>query len=130
MSQSIPGGSEAANGGEEQFFAVRRRESTGIEAAAWDVLDDIEDPHMPISLVEMAMIYDVTVDGEEAVVDMTFPCLGCPAYDMIQDDIRDGLASLETVEDVRINMVWEPVWTKELLAPDVRSKLQESGIGI
>lgn len=130
MSQSLPERGRESGSAGEPFYQTRRCESVGVESTAWSVLDEIEDPHLPISLVEMAMIYDVTINEGEAIIDMTFPCLGCPAYDMIQDDIHEGLQSLDAVENVRINMVWEPVWSKDLLTPEVRSKLQEFGVGI
>lgn len=121
-------GSPGAEG--RPFFEVRRARAGRPERTLWDFLDEIPDPHLPISLVEMGMIYDVSLDDGAAVVEMTFPCLGCPAYDMIQNDIRSALVVHEDVDEVAIDIVWEPTWTKEMLAPEVRESLRESGIGI
>lgn len=116
--------------GNRPFFETRRERADTPERALWDILDEIPDPHLPISLVEMGMIYDITLDDGCVTVDMTFPCLGCPAYDMIQNDVRSGLVLHEDVDSVVIDLVWEPVWTKDMLAPDVREKLRKSGIGL
>jgi metal-sulfur cluster biosynthetic enzyme len=92
--------------------------------------DNVMDPHIPVSLVEMGMIYDVHHDGGDVTVDMTYPCMGCPAYEMIQNDIEDCLRDLDGVDDVAIEVVWDPVWSKERLDEDVQQKLRESGTAI
>lgn len=102
--------------------------ATPLEHELWAAIDEIPDPHMPVSLVELGMIYDVQVDAGEAIVEMTYPCMGCPAYGMLQDDIRACLRMFDGVDSVTIDIVWDPVWSKDRLAPDVRRKLNESGI--
>lgn len=113
-----------------EFVERQRAEATGTEAELWDAIDGIPDPHIPVSLVEMGMIYDVTETDGHVDVEMTYPCMGCPAYDMIQNDIRSCLLTFPAVEAVEVEVVWEPVWSKEMLAPEVRRKLRESGIGL
>lgn len=116
--------------GKSEFVEQRRSDSTLFERKLWDIIDEIPDPHIPVSLVEMAMIYDVKeVDGS-ITVEMSYPCMGCPAYDMIQNDIKSCLTVLEGVETVEIEVVWEPVWSKEMLTDDVREKMRESGISL
>lgn len=109
-------------------------DATELEAEIWANLDEIPDPHIPVSLVEMAMIYDVTVEeeppGADVTVEMTFPCMGCPAYDMIIGDIESCLRTMGGIESVDVEVVWEPIWSKEMLSSSVREKLTESGIGI
>jgi metal-sulfur cluster biosynthetic enzyme len=109
-------------------------DATAFEEEIWANLDEIPDPHIPVSLVEMAMIYDVhvdrTPDGANVLVEMTFPCMGCPAYDMILDDVRGCLRTMREVRDVDVDVVWDPIWEKAMLTPDVREKLRESGIAL
>ena len=102
-----------------------------LERRLVDRIDaDVMDPHIPVSLVEMGMIYDVRYDDGDVTVDMTYPCMGCPAYQMIQEDITHCLLSVEEVEDVEIEVVWDPVWSKDRLDEDVQRKLRESGTAI
>ncbi len=109
-------------------------DATEFEAEIWANLDEIPDPHIPVSLVEMAMIYDVHTergsDGVDVRVEMTFPCMGCPAYDMIIDDVRACLRTMRDVGDVEVDVVWDPIWEKSMLTPDVREKMRESGIAL
>ncbi|QHS17722.1 metal-sulfur cluster assembly factor [Halopenitus persicus] len=112
------------------FIERRRRNATGFEAEVWDVIDEIPDPHIPVSLVEMGMIYDVDYADGHVDVEMTFPCMGCPAYDMIHNDIESCLLVYDRVDSVDVDVVWEPVWSKEMLTADVRRKMNESGISL
>ena len=105
-------------------------DTDGVEAAVWATLDEIPDPHLPISLVELAMIYDVQIEAGHVDVELTFPCMGCPAYDFIHDDIRGALRLVDGVDTVDIDVVWDPIWSKDLLDDEVRAKLHESGIGL
>lgn len=116
--------------GKSEFVKMRRTDSTPFEQELWDVVDEIPDPHIPVSLVEMAMIYDVEENEGEVVVEMSYPCMGCPAYDMIQNDIESCLTVLDGVETVDVEVVWDPVWSKEMLTMEVREKMRESGISL
>ncbi|MFB6353099.1 MAG: metal-sulfur cluster assembly factor [Halobacteriales archaeon] len=101
------------------------------ERELWDAVDDVPDPHMPVvSVAELGMIYDLRLDGDAVTVDMTFPCMGCPAYDMIHEDVEDRLLEVDGVESVTIEIVWEPVWSKDMLEPHVREQLGEWGVAL
>jgi metal-sulfur cluster biosynthetic enzyme len=54
--------------------------------------------------------------------------MGCPAMDFIQDDIRERLLREPEVDDVRIEIVWDPVWTRARLREDARARMRELGI--
>ena len=90
--------------------------------ALWDALRDVTDPEIPISVVDMGLI--VAVSQQEGIVDLTltFTAMGCPAMDFIMDDIRARLLQEPGVREVRIDIVWDPVWTK--------ARLTEEGIEI
>ncbi|MDL5360496.1 metal-sulfur cluster assembly factor [Halalkalicoccus sp. NIPERK01] len=113
-----------------EFVERRRADATPFEGYLWDVVDEIPDPHIPVSLVEMAMIYDIEADDGAVAVEMTYPCMGCPAYDMIQNDIESCLTVLDGVDTVDVEVVWDPVWSKEMLTAEVREKMRKSGISL
>jgi phenylacetate-CoA oxygenase PaaJ subunit len=101
-----------------------------FERELWATLDTVPDPHIPVSLVEMAMIYDIETDDGDVTVTMTFPCMGCPAYDMIKDDVRAALRTVRGVSDVDIEVTWDPVWSKDMLTDNAREELRDAGISI
>lgn len=107
-----------------------RSNATDLERDVWAVIDKIDDPHIPVSLVELGMIYDVTVGEGTVTIELTYPCLGCPAYDMIQSDIENRVGALEGVRSVEISVVWDPPWSKARLSAETREKIRAAGIDL
>ena len=112
------------------FSIGPKEDADEFEQELWATVDEVPDPHIPVSLVDMAMIYDIEVDAGEVTVTMTYPCMGCPAYDMIQDDVRAVLRTVRGVTDVTIEVTWDPVWSKDMLTDRAREELREAGIGL
>jgi metal-sulfur cluster biosynthetic enzyme len=54
--------------------------------------------------------------------------MGCPAMDFIQDDIRERLLAEPEVDEVRIEVVWDPVWTRAMIREDARATMRRLGI--
>lgn len=100
------------------------------EAQVWEALGRITDPEMPVSLVDMGMVYRVSVDGGTAAIDLSFTSIGCPAMDMILADVREGVGGVPGIEDVRVEVVWSPPWTKERLTPKGRTLLSAFGLAL
>jgi metal-sulfur cluster biosynthetic enzyme len=86
--------------------------------ALWDALRDVEDPEIPISVVDMGLIVDVAQHDGIVEVKLTFTAMGCPAMDFIMDDIRERLLREPGVREVRIEIVWDPAWSKARLSED------------
>ena len=87
-----------------------------VTAHLWQALHDVEDPEFPMSIVDMGLVVDVQKEGGTATVKMTFTAMGCPCMDMILEDIRTRLLQEPDVEEVDIEVVWSPVWTKARLS--------------
>ena len=79
----------------------------------WAALREVEDPEIPVSLVDMGLIVSIDYDPDQqtARLRITYTAMGCPAMDMIQDDIRARLLREPGVARVLIEVVWDPVWT-------------------
>jgi metal-sulfur cluster biosynthetic enzyme len=86
--------------------------------ALWDALRNVIDPEIPISVVDMGMIVDLVLQDGIAQVKLTFTAMGCPAMDFIMEDIRTRLLQEPGVSEVSIEVVWDPVWTKERLTEE------------
>jgi metal-sulfur cluster biosynthetic enzyme len=99
-----------------------------VEARLWLALKEVEDPEIPISVVGMGLI--VSIAYADGIVDLqlTFTAMGCPAMDFIQDDIRERLLQEPEVEEVRIEIVWDPVWTRKLIREEARETMRGLGI--
>lgn len=86
--------------------------------ALWDALRDVEDPEIPISVVDMGLIVDVAEHDGIVEVKLTFTAMGCPAMDFIMEDIRERLLQEPGVSEVHIEIVWDPAWSKARLSED------------
>ncbi len=86
--------------------------------ALWDALRDVTDPEIPISVVDMGLIVDLSMRDGVVFLKLTFTAMGCPATEFIMDDIRERLLKETDVQDVRIEIVWDPIWTKARLSED------------
>jgi metal-sulfur cluster biosynthetic enzyme len=98
----------------------------------WAALAEVEDPEIPVSLVDMGLIVSVDYDAalKTARLRITYTAMGCPAMDMIQDDIRTRLLREEGVEQVDIEVVWDPVWTERRLSQRARTRMHGLGLAV
>ena len=104
--------------------------SAPVEARLWRALQEVEDPEIPISVVGMGLIVSLAYRAAERAVDLelTFTSMGCPAMDFIVDDIRARLLAEPDVDAVRIEVVWDPVWTRSRIREDARATMRSLGI--
>jgi metal-sulfur cluster biosynthetic enzyme len=101
-----------------------------VEGKIWDALRGVEDPEIPISVVGMGLIVSVAYRAEDRRADLqiTFTAMGCPAMEFIQDDIRDALLAIDEIDAVDIEIVWDPVWTKQRIRDDARAEMRRLGL--
>ncbi len=101
-----------------------------LEARVWSALAEINDPEMPVNLVDLGVVYGVEVGERIVRVRLTFTAMGCPASDMIVGDIRERLLTEPDVDDVVIEVVWDPPWSSDRLTPDGREALRSWGLSV
>ncbi|HUO73021.1 MAG TPA: metal-sulfur cluster assembly factor [Solirubrobacteraceae bacterium] len=101
-----------------------------VHARIWEALRHVEDPEIPVSVLGMGLIVSVAYRPQTrvAALEITFTAMGCPAMDFIQDDIRDALLADPEIDAVEIEVVWDPVWTKERIRADARETMRRLGI--
>jgi metal-sulfur cluster biosynthetic enzyme len=93
-------------------------------------LAEVADPEWPVSIVDMGLVYGVTVDGGVVTLTLTFTATACPCMEMIQDDVRERLRRLPGVRDVVIDVAWDPPWTKDRLSERARRELGRWGVSV
>jgi metal-sulfur cluster biosynthetic enzyme len=105
--------------------------SEGLARDVWDALYSVEDPEMPVSIVDLGLIYGVDVADSGAVtIDMTLTYSGCPARTMLQDEIRETVGSVDGVSEVDLRLVWSPEWNLEMVTEQGKNDLREFGLSI
>lgn len=86
-----------------------------------EALRRVEDPELGMDIVELGLLYDVEVEGEKVKVVHSLTSMGCPAGPMIQEDIDAVVRSqFPEVEDVEIELTWDPPWTPDRMSDDAK----------
>ena len=92
----------------------------------WEALAEIPDPEIPVvSLVDLGVVKDVTVEGERVHVDFTPTFLGCPALEVMRDAMAATIAELGGQPDVRV--VLDDSWSTDRITAEGREKLRAAG---
>ncbi len=98
------------------------------EAAVWAALKTCFDPEIPVNIVDLGLIYDLAIEqtpsgGHTVEVKMTLTAPGCGMGPVIAEDARTKIAALPTVESAKVHVVWDPVWSPQMISEEGRIKL-------
>ncbi|MFB6088569.1 MAG: metal-sulfur cluster assembly factor [Candidatus Aenigmatarchaeota archaeon] len=88
-----------------------------------DTLKEVKDPEIGIDVVNLGFIYDIDVDDNKVTIEMTLTVPGCPMHSAITRDVKRKVSELEGVEEVEVNMVFDPPWSPEKMSDEAREKL-------
>lgn len=83
-------------------------------------LKRVLDPELGVDVVNLGLIYEVDVKETDVTVTMTLTTPGCPLHDTLINGVKAAVQCLPNVENVHVNLVWEPEWTPEKMSPKVR----------
>ena len=88
-----------------------------------EALKDVYDPEIPVNVVDLGLVYDVDVVENDVSIQMTLTFAGCGMGPYIAQQAEWRIAELEHVEDVNVEMVYEPPWTTEMITEDGKKQL-------
>ena len=88
-----------------------------------DALANVIDPELGLDFVELGLIYEVEVEGDEVHVTFTLTSPGCPIGPQVTDQIKEYVGELDDVEDVRATMTFSPPWTPDMMSEDAKFAL-------
>jgi metal-sulfur cluster biosynthetic enzyme len=83
----------------------------------------VKDPELNLNIVDLGLVYAVTVDGGLVTVDVTLTSPGCPSGPEILGTAEQTLRGLPGVEDVVMNLVWDPMWSPDRMEPRIKAYL-------
>jgi metal-sulfur cluster biosynthetic enzyme len=87
------------------------------------VLDQIPDPEIGISIVQLGLIYGIAIKGGNVRILMTLTSVGCPLYDQIAGPIRDLVLKIKGVKRVDIDLTFEPPWSIDNVSAEAKMQL-------
>ena len=98
------------------------------EQAIWDALKTCFDPEIPVNIVDLGLVYDLSVEPAEGgknnvEVKMTLTAPGCGMGPVIAEDARAKIAALPAVAQAKVHIVWDPVWAPQMISPEGRKIL-------
>jgi FeS assembly SUF system protein len=102
----------------EEAEASRLPPKRGLESDVVAVLRTVFDPEIPVNIYDLGLIYGLAVDDESGVVHirMTLTAPGCPVAQTFPATVTEAVRQVEGVEDVDVELVWEPRWSKKMMS--------------
>jgi probable FeS assembly SUF system protein SufT len=99
-----------------------------VEKEIWNQLKTCYDPEIPVNIVDLGLIYDCHIEpiganSYRAAVKMTLTAPGCGMGPVLQQDVQNKLLSLEAVDDVSVELVWDPPWNQSMLTEAAKLQL-------
>ena len=98
--------------------------TAALKPAIIKAISTVFDPEIPVNIYELGLIYDVLVDAQGvAGVRMTLTAPGCPVAQSLPVDVANKVKSVEGVTDAKVDIVWEPQWTKDRMSDAAKLQL-------
>ncbi len=86
-------------------------------------LEDVLDPELYVSIVDLGLIYNVTEKNGNVKITMTLTTFGCPLFSVLEKDIKDKTSQVKGVKNVDVELVFDPPWTMEKLTEKARAMM-------
>ena len=87
------------------------------------MLKTVFDPEIPVNVYDLGLIYKVEIEDAKCSIDMTLTAPSCPAADFLIEDIRQKVGSVEGIDEVEVNLVFEPEWNKDMMSEEAKLEL-------
>ena len=95
-----------------------------LEEKVVDMLRTVYDPEIPVDIYSLGLVYKIDIDDAgNLTVDMTLTAPNCPMADFRMEDVRMKLESIEGIESVTVNIVFEPEWTQDMMSEEAKLEL-------
>ena len=88
------------------------------------VLKTVFDPEIPIDIYELGLIYEIKIDDENSTnIKMTLTSPACPVAGSLPGEVKEKIESIEGINEVHVDLVWEPVWDKDMMTEEAKLQL-------
>lgn len=81
----------------------------------------VKDPELNLNIVDLGLVYGIAVEGPKVMIDMSLTSPGCPSGPEIMTAAEQQVRALDGVQDVAVNLVWDPMWSPERIEPRIRA---------
>ncbi|HEX9824793.1 MAG TPA: metal-sulfur cluster assembly factor [Actinomycetota bacterium] len=88
-----------------------------------DALMDVIDPELGINIIDLGLVYDITIEGDSVHVTYTLTTMGCPIGPLIESQMRQALDKLDGIDRFEAEMVFSPPWSPEMMSEEAKAAL-------
>jgi metal-sulfur cluster biosynthetic enzyme len=81
----------------------------------------VKDPELNLNIVDLGLVYGIAVEGSKVLIDMSLTSPGCPSGPEIMTAAEQQVRTLDGVQDVAVNLVWDPMWSPDRIEPRIRA---------
>ena len=96
------------------------------EQQIYQALSEVHYPELPFSIVDLGLIYDVSIENDTVGVKMTLTTPGCPMHTTIREEAEQALRKLPGVKGTKVEIVWDPPWNPDMMSEEARRKLRRA----
>jgi len=96
--------------------------TTLTEAAVLEALRGVIDPELGCNIVDLGLVYDITIIGTKVRVTMTLTTPGCPMHERLCNGVQMSLLNLKGVDDAEVKLVWDPPWHPSMMTETARAQ--------
>jgi FeS assembly SUF system protein len=109
---------------EQEVQGKKPRSSDDVKYDLIAALKTVYDPEIPVDIYELGLIYEIDVDEEGSVdIVMTLTTPMCPAAEILPPEVEAKAREVEGVNEVKLELVWEPPWDMEMMSPAAKLQL-------
>ena len=83
----------------------------------------IYDPEIPVNIYELGLIYDISIKDKDVSIKMTLTSPNCPVAESLPKDVKDSILELNDVNNVNLDLVWDPPWDKSMMSEAAKLEL-------
>ncbi|NUO19160.1 DUF59 domain-containing protein [bacterium] len=93
------------------------------EEKVFDALSTVYDPELHLPITDLGLVYAIEIDGGKVDTKITLTSMGCPLAGTIIDLARDAIFRVEGVNEVNVEIVWDPPWSVDMMSDEARMRL-------
>lgn len=94
-----------------------------LETTVIEVLKTIYDPEIPVNIYDLGLVYQIEVEGKDVRILMTLTSPNCPVAESLLEDVLEKVKGIEGVDNVEVNLTFDPVWSKDNLSEEAKLEL-------
>lgn len=96
------------------------------EEQVFQALSSVRDPELPLNIVDLGLIYDVSIENDAVSVKMTLTTPGCPMHSTIKGEAEKALRKLPGIQGVKVEIVWDPPWNTDMMSEEAKRMLRRA----